>query len=294
MEHTVAKNYPRLDIYTFGAHLLDSGDLDPVYIMLHKAELSTEQLSRWLVAYWCLYHCGAASWLSNCEGRTFWSKLLDAAANTDPAPTGGRWPRGHERRHFRGGAAVTAVRSYMEQFPEPEDMVDYIIGVDRPGPGSDARLDFISTSSRVQDLALFGPWIGFKVCDMIDRVLEYPVDFNQAAVFMFDDPRKAAFMLWRQLMGLPESAKPKDRAAEAAVIHGVVQHLAEHFKGFQAPPLYDRPIGVQEIETILCKWKSSLNGHYPLFNDIDEINAGLVGWGSTADLLRSCMPKRPK
>ena len=48
---------------------------------------------------------------------------------------------------------------------------------------------------------------------------------------------------------------------------------------YQAPPQMDRPINIQEVETILCKWKSHLNGHYPTGNDIAEVRHGLVKYG---------------
>ena len=48
------RDYKRLSIENFGSHLLLTGDLDPVYIALHRCGLDFEVLSKWLVAYWCL------------------------------------------------------------------------------------------------------------------------------------------------------------------------------------------------------------------------------------------------
>ena len=110
---------------------------------------------------------------------------------------------------------------------------------------------------------------------MVDRVIGAHVDFTHAAVFMFKDPVMAALMVWRNYHGLPDNARPKDRNA---VIHEVVDHLTPMFQEFKAPPLYDRPVGLQEVETVLCKWKSHMNGHYPLFNDIIEIREGVEPW----------------
>jgi hypothetical protein len=283
-----ARNYPRLNIYDFGAHLLETGDLDPVYIALNKAELDPAHLARWLLAYWCLYHCGAASWLSEQEGANFWGNLIIAADNQLPAPTGGRWPRGSERRHFRGEASIRAVVGMRERFGDrPEQVISYLL--DGVEPGGDG-LPFAEVAARAKGLPLFGPWISFKVADMLDRLGIAEIDFDQAAVFMFDDPAKAALMFWREKMGLIETAQPKDRDM---VIGQVVDHLSEHFKTFEAPPLHDRPVGLQEIETILCKWKSHRNGHYPLFNDIEEIRHGLVPWAThspTAAALLHAMP----
>jgi hypothetical protein len=43
----------------------------------------------------------------------------------------------------------------------------------------------------------------------------------------------------------------------------------------KAPPRFERRINIQEIETILCKWKSHINGHYFVGKDIQEIRHGL-------------------
>ena len=108
---------------------------------------------------------------------------------------------------------------------------------------------------------------------------------------MFKDPAKAATMLFRAKMKLPPEAVLK---YEKEAIHVVVKYLTEQFADLEAPPYYDRPIGLQEVETVLCKWKSHLNGHYPLYNDIDDINEGLEPWraiSETADKFANAMPK---
>jgi hypothetical protein len=281
------RSYERLGIVPFGRHLITSGDLDPVYIALVKMELDQRQLYRWLIAYWCLYHCGAACYLSEREGPEFWKGLMAAAKNDAPAPTSGRWPRGHERRHFRGEAAVKATKVLWGRFlNRPEEMVERLLeGMEEPMP-------YEMLAPQVKEYPLFGPWISFKVCDMVDRVLGRPVDFTQAAVFMFDDPVKAALMLWRKHHGYDECVSPKH---QGTVIAGVVQWLESQFKELTAPPLHDRPIGLQEVETVLCKWKSHMNGHYPLNNDIDEISGGLEEWRSTCDTVKQFehhMPRR--
>lgn len=282
------RDYERLEIEPFGRHLITTGDLDPVYIALTSLpDWSTGQLRRWLVAYWCLYHCGAACYASQHKGNDFWQVLWKAAINNEenPPPTGERWPRGHERRHFRGTAAVKAVTQLRKRYDgSPENMVSAIIGGTRPTK----HIPFRDIAERTKDHPLFGPWIAFKVGDMIDRVLAVPVDFDQAHIFMFNDPAKAALMLWRQKMGLAENAMPKDKDH---VIGEIVKHLEQAFSDLKAPPLGDRAIGLQEVETVLCKWKSHMNGHYPLFNDIDEIREGLEGWGQAALEFEAVMPE---
>ena len=255
------RSYERLPIEEFGRQLITSGDLDPVYIALHRCDFPFDVLSKWLIGYWCLYHCGAASFLA--EQHDFYGYLMKAAHNDMPAPTGGRWPRNSERRHWRGKQAVNSAADLCLRGTPSQ-----LVGSLWDGPN-----DCGSVMSRVQKWRGFGPWIGFKAADMLDRVLGRPVDFDEASIFIFKDPAKAALMQWRVYHPMQAGiGNPRE-----AISH-VVGRLIREFDDLKAPPLYDRPIGLQEVETVLCKWKSHMNGHYPLFNDTDEINHGLAEW----------------
>lgn len=286
----MSRNYPRLDIETFGRHLITTGDLDPIYIALVRAEragaFSRPQTCRWLLAYWCYYHAGVASYMSELEGEAFWDAMLTAAKNEDETPVGGRWPRGHERRHFRAKIAISSVTSLQARYgEEPERMALYCAGDGGPVP-------FQAVSKRAQEHDGFGPWIGFKIADMVDRVMGVRVDFDNAAVFMFKDPEKAAMMLWeqREAHKYPENVKPK----REAILSGVTEYLIKQFADLAAPPLGDRPVNIQEVETILCKWKSHMNGHYPLWHDIREINGGLAPWAERSEAARAFLAYMPK
>lgn len=267
------RKYPRLDIETFGRHLITTGDLDPIYIALvaaHKAgDFDWAQMQRWMLAYTMFYHAGVASFLSERTGLHFWDAAMTAAYNTDPTPFGERWPRGHERRHFRAKVATDAVQALGDRYGRhPESFWDYV--------SSGGARSFFHVSGRVQEHRGYGPWMGFKAADLVDRVLGIPVAFDEAAVFMFKDPEKAAMMLWELREGsqYPPGAQPK----REVILRGVTGYLMNTFADLPAPPYNDRPINIQEVETVLCKWKSHINGHYPLYNDIDEIRTGLAPW----------------
>ena len=96
---------------------------------------------------------------------------------------------------------------------------------------------------------------------------------------MYEEPRKAALMVFDELVRNNTLDKqPRFLDADTEVIPYVVDRLLNHFSQYTAPPRHERPVGMQEIETILCCYKSHCKGSYPLFNDIDEIHEGLVGW----------------
>lgn len=260
--------YNKLGIVPFGEHLLRTGDLDPLYIALANSlgDVPRQQVHRFLVAYWCYYHVGAACYLSEYEAGAFWFRMALAAKNESPAPVGGRWPRGKERRHFRGQQAIHGVACLEGQYANPGEMVRYI--------AQDGG-DFKTVSARVQEHKYFGPWMAFKVCDMLERVLQIPIQFDQAAVFMFDSPTKVALTL----AGSVEEATAK---------------LKHDFRNHKAPPWGDRPVDLQEVETILCKWGSHLNGHYPLNNDIIEINHGIEAWQKVSPFAQTLLKHMPK
>lgn len=292
----MSRTYERLTIEDFGAHLLNTADLDPIYLALRAMGMPEAQLNRWLLAYWCCYHAGAASYLSEFEGKEFFEMLNHAAENVRAAPTGDRWPRGGERRHWRGMQATSCVEYLIDRYGEkPEDMAAYCAG----NGGT-----FQEVSKRAQEHRLFGPWIGFKVADMVDRVLGKTVTFDNAAVFMFKDPYKAATIQYETNLNIPEhvlgdgSVAPRNRELVTPdTVNHVAACLIQHFSDHLAPPHRDRPVNIQEVETILCKWKSHMNGHYPLFNDIKEIVEGAHPWvkhSKTAELFVSSMPTLEK
>ena len=261
-----------LSIEEFGTHLLDSGDLDPVYVALHALQLPKRQLERWLLAYWCWYDCGVASYLSEREGKQFWTVMRSAALNETTAPSGGRWLRGRERRHARGAQAVRMVDELAQRHGAPENFAAHL-DIDRKW-----------TCREVMDYAganyLFGPWISFKVADMAERCLGSAVSFDEASTFMFRDPTEAALMLWRERTRQPPNALPKSKDH---VIREVVGYLEGQFGHRAAPPRDDRPVGLQEVETILCKWKSHVHGKYPPFHDQHDILAAIPPWAATCE-----------
>jgi hypothetical protein len=250
-----------LSLEDFGRELLDKNDLDPVYNVLYGAKLERPQLRRWLLAYWCCYSAGEASWISG--QLDFWSRMREMAFNKTEAPTGGRWPRGRERRHFRGDKAVEAIDWLARRYPNPEDVVQHL---EIPGA-------FQVISRRVQEWPMFGPWIAFKVGDMMERVLGVNVDFSGSDVFFFKSPREAAELWYSIQSGLENS---KHAIPEAC------SFLASYFGDRLAPPSYNRRLNFQEYETILCKWGSHMTGHYPIGIDTRELREALHPWAGVS------------
>jgi hypothetical protein len=183
------------------------------------------------------------------------------------------FPRGTERRHFRAGNAIDSIQ-YLEKIGVSK-LFDFFEG--------EKTLNLKEVSEYVQSWAGFGPWIAFKVADMLERLGVCKVSFSENEVMLYDSPREGALMVWDKYFN-QESIE-----SESSKIKTVTEKLLKGLSDLYAPPGKDRPLGIQEIETILCKWKSYMKGHYRLGEDIESIFKGLVKFNqcNTAKLLRT-------
>lgn len=255
-----------MEIREFGKALIQTQDLDPVYVSIHGARLPKPQLRRLLIAYWCYYHLGAAAYISEQEGSAFWDAMMTAARNEEETPVGGRWPRASERRHFRGHTSINSVTALSKA--APESWVQ--------------RLEKLNTEveimEEVRSWPFFGPWIAFKAADMMERVVGTDVSFSPNIGLMYETPRA----------GLALLRERDDTQDEKQHYAALMKFFAKH----KAPPGHDRPCGSQEVETVLCKWKSHVGGSYTVGKDIKEIRHALTGgWGKTADKLLKASPR---
>lgn len=255
------------EIITFGEALVKTQDLDPLYVGLVGADLPKDQLYRWLLCYFCFYNVGVASYMSELEGSAYWRRMLDAAANDSAPisrlpPVGERWPRAAERRHFRGQKCVDAVTWFSKRSPE------FWVGL-LTELGSLVTLKGVMAV--VQEWPMCGPWIAFKAADLLERVVGVRIEFPEDITLLYKEPRAALDLL----EGDPVQTNRK---------------LIKHFGQYLAPPCYDRPCGVAETESILCKTKSSWGGHYYIGKDIHEQRHALKGWGVTADQILKFYP----
>lgn len=241
----------RLGVVEFGRRLIESGDLDPLYLALWHAKLTKDTLCRWLVCYWCYYHAGLCCWV--CDQKQFFPTLLKIAKS------GTDFPRGTERRHFRGKLAVDSVTKLSERFDSAIEIVEWLAA---GGPTA------AGVTRRIKQLHGFGEWISWKVPDMIDRLNLGTVRFVPDDVsLMFKTSKEGAIKTCEVC-----SVESKDQLRSAH------SYLKRKLGKLLAPPRYERRINVQETETIFCKWKSHLGGHYPLGKDTHEIRVGLREW----------------
>lgn len=249
----------------FGERLIKTLDLDPVYVMLVKSSMEEPQLKRWCFAYWYFYHSGVASWLSEAKTKKAYYNRMEKAIGT--------MPRGTERRHFRGEAAYNAVKDLRSMAPEV--YVDIMIR---------QAETFQSTIKYAKTLPQCGPWIGFKIADMIDRVFKIPVDFSDCSLAIYKDPKKGAALVYTGDQNSPISKDELDK---------VITSMKKPLSKYYAPPLNDRKCNLPEMETVLCKYKSHHNKRYYVGKDIIEVGEHLSKIKTnTSELLLESLPRR--
>ncbi len=257
-----------MNVMEFAYCLFVTEDLDPVYCLLARSGRDRRWLAHFCLCYWCFYDVGYAAWLADSytDPGAYYTQILTDLDSI---------PRGAERRHFRGNKARKAIES-MERIGSPAAIVTKLF----IGGG------YASASSRVQQLPMFGPWIAWKACDMAERVLGYQIDFSRASLSMYKDPTQGAALLlhgdWRASITEPEVEK-------VARVLGVALRKAGH----KAPPANDRPVNIQEVETVLCKYKAYRKGHYWPGKDIKDIRESLTRAGQL-DLLEACPREVPR
>lgn len=286
--------YPVLSLEDFGAQLIRTQDLDPVYVALQKARLERKVLERICLAYWCFYHLGAAAKIAEAEtDAEYWRLMTEAALNVSRPDGTKPWPRGAERRHFRGQQAVTAMHELVVKYKNAAQAVAGFVGVQTTPSG----YTYNGVAKAAQSHRGFGEWIAFKIADMAERVLGYPVDFGDCALDIYKDPRQGAALYLYQTgkLGGGETPRPWELPITDSQLEDVITELTFKFRKSESPTaegslIRKRKVNVQEVETILCKWKSHYKGHYPLLKDSTELHHALTGWGKLADRIKKGAP----
>lgn len=257
----------RLGVVEFSRWLLETGDLDPLYVILWEADMPRSMLCRWLLAYFCFYSAGLACWIMS--QPNYWAAMARIPEQ------GTRYPRGAERRHFRGRMAIEAVHRLRTQYPEVEKLFGWL---EAGGPTAGGVMQ------RVKQLYGFGEWISWKVPDMCERLGVMQVKFVD---------RDVDLMFASSLEGAKETAARW--APSNDPLMSAHQYLINQIGSYRSPPRRERAINVQETETCFCKWKSHLGGHYPLGKDTVEIFHGLTSYAHcrvTQKLLRPALRLR--
>jgi len=230
----------RLGVIEFSKQLIETEDLDPVYVAMYKANLTRAEVSRFIIGWMCFYHTGIACMLA--KAPRFFDMMCHITRG------GKEYPRGSQRVHHRGPPAIASTEFLQENFKSAEELLSWCIS-----DGLAAKVVF----NKVCELVGFGPCFAWRIPDIQEAIGLEPVQFVDRDVDLFyGNPKRGAEICCEE-HGLGK----KDVVMKAHLY--VMNHLG-HMK---APPMYRRPINVQETETIFCKWKSHIVGRYEVGRD---------------------------
>ena len=142
---------------------------------------------------------------------------------------------------------------------------------------ADGPRDIRSVIGRAKNHPQFGPWIAFKVADMLDAVVGVTVLQNDLSLFLYQTPRD--FICENLPDASPEQA---------------MRWLADQLGDCRIPHKPESPPDWFSLETVWCKHLSHRRGHYNVGHDTAEIKRGLMPWrkvSQTANEFLRCMPQ---
>lgn len=241
--------YETVDVYEFGRRLIDEDDLDPLYSMIHESRLTPADKAKYILSYWCFYDTGTAACLT--DSKSYWGEMGRAASTAI-------YPRGGDRRHYRGQAAIDSVKQINGLGKSAFDLLNYL--------SLNGELTYLGdTMGRIMEMRGFGPTISFKAADMLERLWGARYEFKETdPLLMSKPPREGA--------GILAGRYQYKGGSNPIWAH---RKLIERLSGMKIPPLYEREITVLETETILCKWGHHLKGIYPIGRGKEAQRLGL-------------------
>lgn len=247
------------DIVAFGRQLLRSKDIDPLYpILAFLEEGMDEEDALWFTTvYVAWYHLPSAV--------TAHGTLLSLAKGHLSLEQAKQLPTGVERRNNRGGRVIDHLKDFRRNARE--------YGSKNGGSIRSFLTDSDSLASGKRTLALHdnwhivneqlqrvhgnGRWAAYKHCEILRRVHDWPILAPDMGNQFSSGPREGLATLFGDLEGQgPEVIAELDK-------RGVDLQCMFAERGLD--------VDIEELETILCNWKSLRKGKYYVGHDIDEL-----------------------
>ncbi len=247
------------DLVRFGRHLVASKDIDPLYPVLRylQKDLEYEQAVWHTFLYVAWYNLSSAQ------------SMFDRYPDPNPRilkriQTAQRQlPTGTERRASRGGKVALHLASYMDTLKNYQNHIDYYRKGITPWPlipksETEKHLhdNWQHMNSRLQELYLNGRWAAYKHLEVLRRVNHMPFTAPDMGHQFSSGPREGLAMLYGEV--------PGQDASTIALLDSqgvdLQRRLAE--RGLK--------MDIEEVETLLCNWKSTVKGKYYVGHDIDE------------------------
>lgn len=232
----------------FAKMLFQLEDADPGYMMLARVDWSVPQKQRFMAGWCAFYNPGIAAKASMYRGHEFWEYLRT------------QYPiakRASERRHFRGAAGLRAINSWEQKFVNPERMVLHMQG--------DTYFDVKNAAKTVVQIGEYFVW---KFADVQERVFRIPCHFApEAAKYSPKVPQQGAKLI--------------DFKKTVGETYDMISDYLNAAR-MKAPPWYDRPMNMQEAETVACVYKQYRHGKWCPFSRTAKATRSLLATPSEA------------
>lgn len=244
----------------FAEKLFRLEDADPMYYALERVDFPLDYKYRFMVGWITYYHPGIAASAARYTGERFWSELVSHYATAK---------RASERRHFRGEAGMKALKAWSILWPEPERMIPSLFGS-----------TYFEVRSKARVVPQIGDYFVWKLADVQERVFHVPCDFTGAEKWSPKVPQEGAKLI------------------STAPIEQVYAMIVEQMQPRMSPPAYDRPINMQEAETVCCVYHQYRGGGYTYGSRTAKAHRRLSAYESQAneamlDALHMGLPYQP-
>lgn len=236
---------------------LSIGDVEPMYGAIVEAVPSRATREMLCMGEGLADHLGLAATMAEGPASSFWERAEAFVRQGQ---------RGGARRHFRSTKALRAIEELDRRFPV---LHSFFAGM--PDTWAEAR-------KYITDCPEFGNFSAFKIADMAERTCGVRIDFSAATIKDLSKfPRRGLALAAGSFAG----ADSPEAMLKKALNNKWVR---------LAPPLYDRPLNLQEIETCLCNYGHS-KWHPPGY-ETAELKKLLEGHGRLAAKLQQHLPTR--
>jgi hypothetical protein len=271
---------PYEDLVTFGRHMLESQDIDPVYPVLRRLQErmgltgTRDEQGLWLtVLYQAFYNLPSALAAFH---RIGWSQggkdapireVIEAAHLSE-------LPIGVERRGLRGGLVLDYLKGYWRAVYQ--EAADWYVahGDNRPSQRRWMRAGWSGEESEEERYLKFwdqwqtvpynGRWSAFKTAELLKEVHDFPMSAPDMRMQHCSGPREGLIWLYSLDLG---GYKARDR----------IKILNEYGLRLRRA-LADRglPLSWEHLETVLCNFNSMRQGRYYVGHDIDEMQTQIL------------------
>lgn len=232
-------------------------DLDPFYTAIHRAKTPVRTRLRLTFAQASFDHAGISCEVA--ESDDFWEAMRTAIRGKT---------RGGSRRYFRGPAAFAAVDHFEKTFTTVENLMSHV-----------CSCKTLAEVEKFADKRLpqFGKWASFKLADMTERVCGSFISFEHADIMSSKQVQKGA---------------EKAAASLEIDVGELMGLLDDQTWATLASPRFDRPLNVQEYETLLCNYSHEGDREHIPGHDVENIRRELEGYGKLAARLIKHLPER--